>query len=88
MAIDNSQVSIATSATLIYTADADGTTITVGGAAGDIWVGKSSVTTSGATGGLKVAAGAYLSIDLQPSEKLYGIASGSSVTVGYLVNGV
>lgn len=80
------QVSVDTTATLIYTADADGADITIGGASTDFYIGGSDVTTSGGTGGLKVPSGGYFSTRLAPSEKLYGVAA-AAVTVGYYVTG-
>lgn len=54
--------------------------------AADIYVGDSSVTTSGATAGALVPAGSTLAVDLQARELVYAVCA-SSTTVHVLHTG-
>lgn len=80
MAISSSSVTVTTSATLLFQADADGTEVVLfnndhGVGGHTTYVGPSDVT---AATGLPVEAGASLSFRLRPNEAVYGIASTGS----------
>jgi hypothetical protein len=72
MALDAVAVSVTTSATLIATADVDGSTFTISPVGGTVYLGGSGVTTAA---GLPVGAGVGYSIDLGANEKIYGIGT-------------
>lgn len=76
MAFSSAEVSVLVTATLLATADADGTTVTVKPAAAgqtETYLGGSDVTAAAGT-----PLGGGMSLDLAPGEKLYGI---STVTI-------
>jgi len=79
MAISSASITVTTSATLLFQADADGTEVVVfnndHGGGHTTYVGPSDVT---ASTGLPVAAGSSLSFRLRPNEAVYGIAETGS----------
>lgn len=79
MAISSSSVTVTTSATLLFQADADGTEIVIynndHGGGHTTYVGGSDVTH---LIGLPVAAGSSLSFRLRANEAVYGIAETGS----------
>lgn len=79
VALEHSVVTVgATAVTLPASALAGRKKVTVQNvSANPIWVGKSSVTTSGATRGLKLEKGAEASFNLSAGVVLYGIAAGA-----------
>lgn len=83
MAIVTAQTSVGTSATLLVTADADGSRAVIYSPSAALYVGGSSVTTST---GFLVPAGGSFDLELAPSEKLYGVAA-STTTVYSLETG-
>ena len=85
MSVTASRVTVATTATLIATADADGQSVRVlvptGGQT--VSVGPSDVAT---TTGYDVVAGSSIALELAAGEKLYGIVAGTTQVVHVLGN--
>jgi hypothetical protein len=88
MAVRTQIVTVATSATKLNFPDDTniGYAIAIyNSGAATVYIGSSSVTTAT---GFPVAASGTLSIDLGPSEELYGIVASSTNTVAVLCQGV
>lgn len=88
MAVSSAQVTVTTTAQELSQNEADGdghaTLLLSNNGSVDLYVGPSGVTTGT---GFKVAAGASLSVDLSPGERLFGV-TGSSSSVHVLRTGV
>ena len=84
MAVVSSQKSVTTTATLIASSDADGSSVAVTNTSSEtVYLGPSGVTTSN---GYPLAQNAAIGIELQASEKLYGIVGTGTSTVGCVGN--
>lgn len=82
MAFNQAAVTVATTATLLATADADGETITVRNIGeADIFLGNASVTTAN---GFTLSATEALSFDFEGGASLYGICATGTVAVRIL----
>lgn len=90
MALDPRAVSVATTATRIDTSSetdmARGSSVAVyNNGAATVYLGDDGVTTAN---GYPLAAGSHMSIDLDPSEALYGIVASGTVEVRVLEAGI
>jgi hypothetical protein len=85
MAVIGKRVTVASSPTLIATADGDGGSVTLrnADASNAIDIGSSSVATGA---GFSLIAGAAVSIDLDGSDRVYGVTSSGSVVVHVVAN--
>lgn len=87
--LENAVVTVGTTATVILTADSDGTNFSVKNKTGEVlYLGKSDVTadTTAATGGYQVANDGEFSGRLDPSDTLYGRCATTGGAVCVLSN--
>lgn len=87
MAVIGLRVAVANVPTLVVAADPDGSSVLVrnADAAAAVDLGGPTVATGA---GFSLGAGAAVSLDLAPNEKLYGVTASGSITVHVLENRV
>lgn len=82
MALSTAAVTVATTATLLATADSDGEAVTVRNVGGaDIFIGASGVTTAN---GFTLSDGEVIGFDLEGGASIYAIAAAGTVAVRVL----
>lgn len=88
MAVRSTAISVGTTATALDLADDSGdsqsgeSTLVYNDGAATVYLGGPAVTTSGATKGIPVTAGAYgPGLDLNSGDRLYGIVASGTVSV-------
>ena len=86
IAVLQQEISVATSATQLPASSlANRRSILVQNVGNSsIWIGSSSVTVSGATGGIEIPKGGHVELEAGPTCEVYGIASGSAVNARLL----
>ena len=101
MAVSSTQVSVGSTATVLVaaavtlaagstyseTASAGLRTVFVQNGSTTIYLGGSTVTSSGATGGLPLTSGTVGPLYLRPTEALYGITASSTSTASVVITG-
>jgi hypothetical protein len=85
--IKTRQVSVGTTATRLSSDTYFGSSIAIEAGSVDLFIGDSAVTTSGATGGFKVTAGATIALDLG-GEDVFGVVASGTSTVYVLETGL